>query len=106
VKTVNKYCCNNGMMETGLGHVYHGNYSWQITLYPVRRRRLLLVYGIRLFVALLHCLVDVHDTPEKYELNPGALMIGDRARARLSFASRWGNGRAVSWMHRFYASSR
>ncbi len=47
---------------------------------------------IRLFVALLHCLVEVHDTPEKYELNPGALMIGGRARARLSFASRCGNG--------------
>jgi hypothetical protein len=60
---------------------------------------------IRLFVALLHCLVEVHDTPEKYELNPGALMIGDRARARLSFASRWGNGRAVSWTHRVCASS-
>ena len=42
---------------------------------------------IRLSVALLHCLVDVHDAPEKYELNPGALMIGARARARLSFAS-------------------
>jgi hypothetical protein len=59
---------------------------------------------IRLSVALLHCLVDVHDAPEKYELNPGALMIGGRASAHLIFASRWGNGRAVFWVHWFCAS--
>lgn len=53
------------MVEPGQCHVYRGNYSWQIILYPGRRRPLRLVYVHSLTVAHLYCLVDVHDTPEK-----------------------------------------
>ena len=75
------------MVEPEQGHVYHGNYSWQVILYlegddgsscMCRRQS----------VALLHCVLDVRDTPEKYELNPSVPMVSGRAPARPSFVSR------------------
>ena len=60
MKNEDEYCCNDGMLESGWRHVYHGNYSWQVILYPVRRSTL--------SVALLYCVVDEHDTPENINL--------------------------------------